>query len=64
MARAAAILAPMRFAKWQALGNDYIVLEAAEVPFELTAERIRAICAPHFGIALRRHPAARQARGP
>ena len=50
MARAAAILAPMRFAKWQALGNDYIVLEAAEVPFELTAERIRAICAPHFGM--------------
>ncbi|MCB0875560.1 MAG: diaminopimelate epimerase [Solirubrobacterales bacterium] len=40
----------MRFAKWQALGNDYIVLEASEVPFELTAERIRAICSPHTGM--------------
>jgi diaminopimelate epimerase len=40
----------MRFAKWQALGNDYIVLEADDVPFELTPERIRAICAPHTGM--------------
>ena len=40
----------MRFAKWQALGNDYIVLEAADLPFELTAERVRAICVPHLGI--------------
>ncbi len=39
----------MRFAKWQALGNDYIVLEADDVPLELTPERIAAICAPHFG---------------
>lgn len=40
----------MRFAKWQALGNDYIVLEADDVPFELTAERTRAICAAHLGV--------------
>jgi len=40
----------MRFAKWQALGNDYVVLEAADLPFELSAERVRAICAPHLGI--------------
>ena len=39
----------MRFEKWQALGNDYIVLEADRVPFELTPERVHAICAPHFG---------------
>jgi diaminopimelate epimerase len=39
----------MRFEKWQALGNDYIVVEAAALPWELTAERIRRICAPHFG---------------
>ncbi len=39
----------MRFAKWQALGNDYIVLESDDVPFELTAARVRAICEPHFG---------------
>ena len=40
----------MRFAKWQALGNDYVILEAADLPFELTAERIRAVCAPHLGV--------------
>jgi len=40
----------MRFAKWQALGNDYIVLEADEVPFELTGERVRALCEPHRGV--------------
>ena len=39
----------MRFEKWQALGNDYIVLERNELEFELTPERIRAICAAHFG---------------
>jgi diaminopimelate epimerase len=39
----------MQFAKWQALGNDYIVLEADDVPFELTVPRVRAICEPHFG---------------
>ena len=40
----------MRFAKWQALGNDYVILEAADLPFELTAERIRSVCAPHTGV--------------
>ena len=40
----------MRFEKWQALGNDYIVLEARELPWELTPGRIRRICAPHFGV--------------
>jgi len=40
----------MRFEKWQALGNDYIVLEADGLPFELTAARVAAICAPHFGV--------------
>jgi diaminopimelate epimerase len=39
----------MNFEKWQALGNDYIVLEEEQVPFELTPERVAAICAPHFG---------------
>ncbi len=48
--RGEAYFAPMRFAKWQALGNDYIVLEADDVPFELTPERVRAICAPHLGV--------------
>jgi diaminopimelate epimerase len=40
----------MRFVKWQALGNDYIILEADEVPFELTPARVQAICAPHLGV--------------
>jgi diaminopimelate epimerase len=40
----------MRFEKWQALGNDYVILEREELPWELTAERVRRICAPHFGI--------------
>lgn len=40
----------MRFEKWQALGNDYVILEERELPFELSAERVRRICAPHTGI--------------
>jgi diaminopimelate epimerase len=40
----------MRFEKWQALGNDYAIVEAAALPFELTPPRIRALCAPHAGI--------------
>ena len=30
----------MRFEKWQALGNDYLIIEQGALPFELTAERI------------------------
>ena len=40
----------MRFEKWQALGNDYVIVEERELPFELTPARVRAICAPHTGI--------------
>ena len=40
----------MRFEKWQALGNDYLIVERDELPFELTPERIRAICAPQTGV--------------
>ncbi len=40
----------MRFEKWQALGNDYVILEAAGLPWGLSEERIRRICDPHFGI--------------
>jgi len=38
------------FEKWQALGNDYVIVEEAALPFELTAARIRKLCAPHTGI--------------
>jgi diaminopimelate epimerase len=40
----------MKFEKWQALGNDYLIVEERELPFELTPARIRKLCAAHFGI--------------
>ncbi|MDQ3935606.1 MAG: diaminopimelate epimerase [Actinomycetota bacterium] len=40
----------MRFEKWQALGNDYVIVEERELPFELTPGRVRLLCAPHTGI--------------
>jgi diaminopimelate epimerase len=40
----------MRFEKWQALGNDYVILEAAALPFALTADAIRLLCDRHAGI--------------
>jgi diaminopimelate epimerase len=39
----------MRFEKWQALGNDYLVVERAQLPFALSAARVRQLCHPHFG---------------
>jgi len=40
----------MRFEKWQALGNDYVILERDGLPWELTGERVERICDPHFGL--------------
>jgi diaminopimelate epimerase len=40
----------MQFEKWQALGNDYIIVEAAKLPFALTQDVVRRICDPHLGI--------------
>jgi diaminopimelate epimerase len=40
----------MRFEKWQALGNDYLIIESGELPWELSAARIRRICDPHRGL--------------
>jgi diaminopimelate epimerase len=40
----------VRFEKWQALGNDYLIVEAGSLPWELTAGRVRRLCDPHFGI--------------
>ena len=40
----------MRFEKWNALGNDYVIVEQNELPWELTPARIRALCALHSGI--------------
>ncbi len=40
----------MEFEKWQALGNDYVIVEERKLPFELTPQRVRALCEPHTGI--------------
>ncbi len=40
----------MRFEKWQALGNDYVILEAEGLLWKLTPGRARRLCDPHFGI--------------
>jgi diaminopimelate epimerase len=39
-----------RFEKWQALGNDYVIVERDALPWDLTPERVRRICEPHLGI--------------
>ncbi len=40
----------MRFEKWQALGNDYLILEDQNLPWDLNAKRIEWLCDPHFGV--------------
>ena len=41
----------MNFEKWQALGNDYLIVEEMGLPFELTPPRVRALCTPHTGVS-------------
>ena len=40
----------MRFEKWTALGNDYVIVEAEALPWELNGARVQRICDPHFGV--------------
>jgi diaminopimelate epimerase len=40
----------VKFEKWTALGNDYVIVEAEALPWELSAARVRRICDPHLGI--------------
>ena len=40
----------MKFEKWTALGNDYAIVEADALPWELTPARVQRICDPHFGV--------------
>lgn len=40
----------MNFEKWQALGNDYMIVDERQLPFDLTPERIRRLCATHTGL--------------
>ena len=39
----------VRFEKWQALGNDYLIVEAKDLPFPLTPGNVQRLCDPHFG---------------
>ena len=38
------------FVKMHGLGNEYIVLDSANIDFQLTKQAIRRICNIHFGI--------------
>jgi diaminopimelate epimerase len=40
----------VRFEKWQALGNDYLIVEAKGLPWELTRGRVQRLCDKHFGV--------------
>jgi diaminopimelate epimerase len=40
----------MRLSKWHGLGNDYLLVERAELPVPLTPQRVRRICDYHFGV--------------
>ena len=40
----------MKVEKWQALGNDYLIVERGSLPWDLTEARIRRLCDPHFGL--------------
>jgi diaminopimelate epimerase len=40
----------MKFEKWQALGNDYLIVEADALAWPLTPGRAALLCDPHFGI--------------
>jgi diaminopimelate epimerase len=40
----------MRLSKWHGLGNDYLLVERAELPVPLTPERVQRICDYHFGV--------------
>ncbi len=40
----------VRFEKWQALGNDYLIFEREGLPFALTPGRVRRLCDVHVGV--------------
>ena len=40
----------LAFEKWQALGNDYLIVEAANLPFALTSARVRLLCDRRLGV--------------
>jgi diaminopimelate epimerase len=40
----------MRCSKWHALGNDYLLVEQAELTAPLTPDTVRRLCDYHYGI--------------
>src|SRR5947209_20188308 len=40
----------MQFSKWHGLGNDYLLVERAELDIPLTPERVRKLCDYHCGV--------------
>src|SRR5215207_1344061 len=40
----------MDFSKWHGLGNDYLLVERAELAFPLTPERVQKLCDYHVGV--------------
>ena len=40
----------MHFEKWQALGNDYVIVEREQLPFVLTPPRVQRLCDRHTGV--------------
>ncbi len=40
----------MKLSKWQALGNDYLLVEQAELTQPLTQDRVRELCDYHYGV--------------
>lgn len=41
---------PVKYSKYHALGNDYLVISPQDLAFELTPEKIERICHRNFGI--------------
>jgi diaminopimelate epimerase len=40
----------MRFSKWHALGNAYLLVERADLEIPLGADDVRTLCDPHLGV--------------
>lgn len=40
----------MKYSRYHALGNDYLVVSASDLPFDLSAPIVERICHRHFGI--------------
>src|SRR6266581_3892020 len=40
----------MKLSKWQALGNDYLLVEQAELAEPLTPDRVRRLCDYQYGV--------------